>query len=811
MATAQASAQTQPHLPWEEASPESSLVHSHASQPFQIPSTFQSPCENSVHDYVGTPGEITRPDMNIHLDQRVDSSQDGEATCVYNDVPQQNANEIPEDGSQSQSTHWNFNGPMLLFSQEPRDPHANEGEMPWLEDLSFDLEAFDSNMFRASRMDWLGCETDFSDQYTMPPLSSSEMQPIFDNDTAYREVPMTRSSSTKDQTTLGHPESDNQQVRPVSPEKDGGGSWPGILDRGGNEMWPFDYASNKGFRKIKLPPLREILEQTVGNLSAIKTSTVKDLIKVLSAPLIPSLNDSPALEALPAVAFLGQLVKTYFAEFHPALSIVHVPTWRIEKCPSALLAAIACIGATYSSAEGSQEVAALLAEITQRTLFWMGQADSRSFRNPAYIAASCLHQIYALGSGNRRLYELADASRGLLVTGLRELGVLSSDNERNESHKIDFQSLKRMDSTALEHAWNRWRDFELERRVAWSVFEFDCTLSTLTGKRGAFSISELPKRLPFSESLWEAPSANAWASVASFSTSPPSGIPFYPLLRNIISRKRVSDSAPAWAKRICALVITRLLWDLREMEDASCSDVLGLPSLADSHKASRENLLTSLMVVNDSLSRPISNYEVINMNVACLATHFAHISSGDETMDLVTFIFRNNYAWKHSASTTQLKKELSRAREHLRLRFGRDPIATRRSVRHAALVVSISRECTSFTPCETMRVFFSFAFLLAFAKFFPFDQLPAASRIEAPPIRLDELPMHRSQESHTSSELEIWMEHGGPASLWSVDDICNGRNFSALKEVALGAMENLRVWGLARKFHRILKNFSSEL
>jgi hypothetical protein len=120
------------------------------------------------------------------------------------------------------------------------------------------------------------------------------------------------------------------------------------------------------------------LEQTVGHLPAIQTSTVKDLIRVLSAPLIPSLNDSPALEALPAVAFLGQLVKIYFAEFHPALSIVHVPTWRIEKCPSALLAAMACIGATYSTAKGSQEVAALLAEITQRALFWMVNMRSSS-------------------------------------------------------------------------------------------------------------------------------------------------------------------------------------------------------------------------------------------------------------------------------------------------------------------------------------------------------------------------------------------------------------------------------------------------
>lgn len=245
--------------------------------------------------------------------------------------------------------------------------------------------------------------------------------------------------------------------------------------------------------------------------------------------------------------------------------------------------------------------------------YYQGQTDSRSFRNPAYIAASCLHQIYALGSGNRRLYELADASRGLLVTGLRELGVLSSDREQNDHQKEDLQGLKQMDLHDLENSWSRWRDSELERRVAWSVFEFDCTLSTLTSKRGAFSISELPTKLPCAESLWEAPSAKAWASMVSFSASSPTGIPFYPLLRNITSRKTALDSVPAWAKRISALVLSRLLWDLREMEDASAPDVLGLQSLAESHKATRKTLLASLVTISDALSKPANTYEVINM------------------------------------------------------------------------------------------------------------------------------------------------------------------------------------------------------
>lgn len=197
-------------------------------------------------------------------------------------------------------------------------------------------------------------------------------------------------------------------------------------------------------------------------------------------------------------------------------------------------------------------------------------------------------------------------------------------------------------------------------------------------------------------------------------------------------------------------------------------------------------------------------------SVACLATHFAYLSSGDETMDLVTFIFRNNYAWNHSPITSQLHRELTRARERLRRHFKCNPVATRRSVHHAALVIGISRECTSFTPCETMRVFFSFAFLLAFARFFPFEECPPPPNVDSPPVRLDALPRQHSQLVSLPRGLALWIEHGGPASLGPVDDICHSGHFNTLKELAVKTMEDLRVWGLAKKFHRILRNFNHD-
>ena len=202
--------------------------------------------------------------------------------------------------------------------------------------------------------------------------------------------------------------------------------------------------------------------------------------------------------------------------------------------------------------------------------------------------------------------------------------------------------------------------------------------------------------------------------------------------------------------------------------------------------------------------------EVTLNSIACLETHYSHLNDTNEAMDLVVFIFRNSSRGRVIPS---LGKELGRAKEHLRHIFARKPIYTRRSVCHASSIVSIARECTVYTPCETMRVFMGFAFLLAFAKFFPFEAqtvdnnaIANAGAIRGEAIKLDELPWRRSAEA--VGRLDVWVEKGGKASLESVDDICDTRNFEALKQTALKALRDLRVWGLAGKFFRILQNFS---
>jgi hypothetical protein len=245
-----------------------------------------------------------------------------------------------------------------------------------------------------------------------------------------------------------------------------------------------------------------------------------------------------------------------------------------------------------------------------------GQQDSSAFRNTAYIMASCLHQIYALGTGNRRLYEIADASRGLLVTSLRGLGLLSSESSINSNPDpigVDVQKLKSMSSDELEETWTAWKDKEAAKRMAWTVFEFDCTVSTMTSKKAAFRIAELPSRLPCSENVWEAHSARAWAALVPFATSSPAGLPFYPTLREIIAHGRTAYPAPAWALRLCGVAIGSVLYDLKEVQDLSAPGVLGMQSMTQAYQDTRQSLLSGLSSLEASLVKPTCTADVVNM------------------------------------------------------------------------------------------------------------------------------------------------------------------------------------------------------
>lgn len=68
----------------------------------------------------------------------------------------------------------------------------------------------------------------------------------------------------------------------------------------------------------------------------------------------------------------------------------------------------------------------------------------------------------------------------------------------------------------------------------------------------------------------------------------------------------------SWAKRLCAQVMGRLLWDLKQLEVVAMPEYCGLGSLISAHRESKTSLLKGLNSLVESLATPLSTSDLIS-------------------------------------------------------------------------------------------------------------------------------------------------------------------------------------------------------
>jgi len=311
---------------------------------------------------------------------------------------------------------------------------------------------------------------------------------------------------------------------------------------------------------------------------------------------------------------------------------------------------------------------------------------------------------------------------------------------------------------------------------------------------------ELPMELPCHDSLWEAPSAQAWAALAARSTSPVKGVILPRVLRDVFAQKPRPSEVSTWGKRICAQIIGRLLWDLKQIEMVSMSDFLGLPSLTAAHKPTKEVLLACLSNLCSSITHPTCTADLIHLNITSLIWHYSHLYTSEEAMDLVVYMFRGAVHDRRKQSGS----ELDSAKRRLTVVLAKNPQQTRAMVWHAAQIIATAREYFIHAPCETMRVFMGHIFILACAKYGSLNDSTCQGH-SMPPVRLDD-PTWRDEQKVSINQ---WIQTGGAASIGPVEDIGVPTAVTGLRLYAVNMMREMRVWGLARKFCTVLEAFET--
>ncbi|KAH8894432.1 hypothetical protein GQ53DRAFT_683063 [Thozetella sp. PMI_491] len=382
----------------------------------------------------------------------------------------------------------------------------------------------------------------------------------------------------------------------------------------------------------------------------------------------------------------------------------------------------------------------------------------------------------------------------VLVAAMACIGALVSDHD----HAPELAaSISDICMPIIAWLWLAWISRERENRIAWSSFEYDCSLCTLTSRRGAVDLSELPSRVPCAESLWEAPSAHAWAALRARAHPNAFGAPVPSILKAVLSGRPVPTHVSYWGKRLCAQVIGRLLWDLKQLEILSTPEYFGLPTLSSAQQKNKASLLHALDSLLASMDQPASTADLISYNIASLICHYSHLYTARDTLDIMLYIVRNAVS-----RGSPLDKGIQMAERRLQATLTRDPREARRLVQRAAQIVAIANDYLVSAPCEIMRLFMGYIVIIAFAKYCPRSHryLDCASA-----VCLD-LPPHRAERSSAVAE---WIEHGGAASIGTVSNIFSDGAALSISRDARNMLQRLKCWGLAEKFTKILQSFES--
>lgn len=194
--------------------------------------------------------------------------------------------------------------------------------------------------------------------------------------------------------------------------------------------------------------------------------------------------------------------------------------------------------------------------------------------------------------------------------------------------------------------------------------------------------------------------------------------------------------------------------------------------------------------------------------MARLIYHYSHLYTTEDILDLVIFIVRNSATTSTFNPTNKQmppkSNDCEMAKSRLRYKLACDPRRTRKLVWHAAQIVAVADEYVVSAPCEILRVFMGYLFIMAFARYGTHAHEMVDVQ-EFVPVKLDVPSPTQSQQEGMSR----WIEYGGAASLASIDNICSDRCVDTLNEQAQALLSKLRNWGLVDKFSKILDAFQS--
>ncbi|KAF2024042.1 hypothetical protein EK21DRAFT_79610, partial [Setomelanomma holmii] len=324
---------------------------------------------------------------------------------------------------------------------------------------------------------------------------------------------------------------------------------------------------------------------------------------------------------------------------------------------------------------------------------------------------------------------------------------------------------------------------------------YDNSLCILTNRRAAVDLSELPRTFPCMESLWQARTTSSWKALMSAMSESATDASPQVIVRGLLSGQPPPSDLPFWARRLPTQLVPRQLWDAKQAEKAYMAECFSRVAQLKTEFC----LLRGLKVLADSVAVPKDVLELLNSNIITLIVYYSHLHTSGDLLDLLVYVLRSSV---RSVSSSD-KHAIKAAAQKLATSIQRNSQQSRRMALHAAQIVAVASKFLVLAPCEILRVFMGFTFLMAFARYSRHDANRSHVDEAIDLVRLDDVrPSLTRKES-----VEQWVQYRGPAMVGPIDNISDPKAFTEIKELALKTLGGLRRWGLAEKFIKIITVF----
>ncbi|PWY72452.1 early growth response protein [Aspergillus sclerotioniger CBS 115572] len=260
------------------------------------------------------------------------------------------------------------------------------------------------------------------------------------------------------------------------------------------------------FPNMENVSVEQVDEENFAHVNEVPATVVEEVLHMAevmeSTPTFPRFTELK----IPPLPVINAWVQLYFEHFHPVFPVLHKPTFCTADTHWLLVFTVSAIGAQFSGLPHAQTCSRAMHEMVRRQSLYLCENKNGNARELWLTLVLLLNQLGLRYSGERRALEIAEVYQTLPVTVGRRNRLFRNTVSPHKILELEFP---------IAQKWHIWTLDEQRRRTGFAIWLSDMAFHTHLDLSSVIRVDEMQNTLPQTEELWQAPTAQGWASFLS--------------------------------------------------------------------------------------------------------------------------------------------------------------------------------------------------------------------------------------------------------------------------------------------------------